>query len=307
MSPDIVAGSPPGGRRTRTTIATAGAVLLALLLALLSPLGATKAFAIDDANDIDWDVSGGRASYQQMINDVRGRVNEKAIYGNGAQTVWATETTTDDFFLVNVYDGPNLLTRIVMNAHNLYVQGFYNPRDHTYRYTSDATLQNVNWLPSSSTEPNSAEVLPFSGSYTASNGLPGYAGQTRTTPMFSTRDLRDHANALNNPPVVENDRNAANRARAGALLWFVEAIAEGARFHAISDRIINGWTDDWGYRFDDSDVGLVTNWQVIGENLQRRLDGIGVEPAPRQGRYDFSTIASTVAVLALAMWWSPTS
>jgi hypothetical protein len=87
----------------------------------------------------------------------------------------------------------------------------------------------------------------------------------------------------------------------------VEAIAEGARFHAISDRIINGWTDDWGYRFDDSDVGLVTNWQVIGENLQRRLDGTGVTPAAPQGRYDFSTIASTVAVLALAMWWSPTS
>lgn len=297
MSPDIVVGSPPGGRRTRTTIATAGAVLLALFLALLSPLGASKAFAIDDPEDINWDIGKGQAGYAQMINDVRGRVNEKAIYGNGSQgTVWATEGGTD-YFLVNVYEGPNLLTRIVLNAHNLYVQGFYRPNDRTYAYFEDAALRDVNWLPSSSTEPNTAGALPFGGSYIATGR---YAGQSQTSPTFSTRWARYNANALSDP-------GAANTVRAGALLWFVEAIAEGARFNAISDRITAGWGDDWGYKFDDSDVGLITNWQAVGNNLQQRLDGTGARPAQPIGRYNFDTIASTAAILCLAMWWSPTS
>ncbi|GHE31417.1 ribosome-inactivating family protein [Streptomyces capitiformicae] len=300
MSTDIVVGCPPRGRRTRTTIATAGAVLLALFLTLLSPLGTAKAFAIDDANDVNWDISGGRNSYQQMINDVRGRVGDQILYGNGSPgTVRATERTAD-YFLVNVHDGPNLLTRIVINAQNLYVQGYYSPRDHTYHYTRDASLQDVNWLPSSSTEPNYAAKLPFSGSYAESDGLLAYGGQTRRDPMFATFPARDNANVLSDP-------NAANSRRAQALLWFVEAISEGARFNAISDRIINAWTDSWGYHFDADDERLVTSWQTIGDTFQQRLEGRPVAPPAPIGRYDFSTYANTAAIICLMLWWSPTS
>ncbi|MER6378742.1 ribosome-inactivating family protein [Streptomyces sp. NPDC001250] len=296
MSPDIVVGRPSGGRLNRTILATAGAVLLALFLSLLSPLGAAKAFAINDANDVNWDISGGRNAYQQMINDVRGRVEQQALYGNGSQgTVWATDKDSGHYFLVNVHDGPNLLTRIVVEAHNLYVQGFYRPSDRTYNYFSDAALRDVNWMPSSSTEPASqAQPLPFGGSYI---NMTRAAGSNQTSPVFSTRSLRDNANAL-------ADQNASGRAQAAALLWLVEGIAEGARFNAISDRIVNGWNDGWGYNFDDSDVGLITNWQVVGDNFQRRLANPGTQPTQPIGRYHFDTLASTAAILCLAMWFS---
>ena len=299
MSTEIIFGGPSRGRRSRLTIATAGAVLLALCLALLSPFGAAKAFAINDANDVNWDISGGRNSYQQMINDVRDRVGDQILYGNGSPgTVRATEPVAD-YFWVNVHDGPNLLTQLVVNAQNLYVQGYYNPRDHTYYYTSDATLRDVNWLPSSSTEPNYATALPFAGSYADSRGLLAWAGQTRRDPMFATYPARDNANVLADP-------NSANNRRAQALLWFVEAVAEGARFNAISDRIINAWTDGVGYHFDADDEGLVTNWQAIGDTFQERLDGINVNPPAPIGRYDFSTYANTAAIFCLMLLWKAT-
>ncbi|MGW1270859.1 hypothetical protein [Streptomyces sp. NPDC002491] len=124
---DIVVGSPAHTLR-RTSIATAGAVLLALCLALLGPLGAAKAFAINDQSDIKWDISKGRSGYQQMIKDVRSRIEQKVIYGTSSETVWATEASTD-CFTVNVYDGSKELIRLVMNAHNAYVQG--NPAANT--------------------------------------------------------------------------------------------------------------------------------------------------------------------------------
>jgi hypothetical protein len=301
MSTEIAVGSPPRGRRGRTSIATVGAVLLALCLALLSPLGAAKAFAIDDADDVTWDISRGKSGYQQMVKDVRGRVNQQAIYGNGSPgTVWATESATDDYFLVNVFDGPNLLTRLVLNAHNLYVQGYYNPNDSTYRHTSDADLQNVNWLPSSSTNPPIAVALPFSGGYAGTSGgrpgLTNYSGQGRTWPVFSTDQARHNAQQL-------ADTNAPDRNRAGALLWFVEAVAEGARFNAISDRITAAWGDWQGYHFDADDVGLITNWQSIGDDFQRRLDGQNVPPPAPIGRYNFSTYANTAAIFFLMLLW----
>ncbi|WP_217210933.1 ribosome-inactivating family protein [Streptomyces sp. AC550_RSS872] len=300
MSTEIAVGSPPRGRPSRTTIATAGAVLLALCLALLSPLGAAKAFAIDDARDVTWDISQGKSGYQQMIKDVRNRVRGGAIYGNGSgTTVYATESATDDYFLVNVFDGPNMLTRLVLNAHNLYVQGYYNPNDRTYRYTADADLRNANWLPSTSTNPSIAMELPFSGNYAGNNGgkpgLTNFSGQTRTTPTFSTDWARVNAQQL-------ADTNTSDSIRAGSLLWFVEAVAEGARFNAISDRIIAAWGDRQGYKFDESDVGLVTNWQAIGDRFQQRLNRQNVAPPDPIGRYSFQTAANTAAIFFLMVF-----
>ncbi|MDC0770479.1 ribosome-inactivating family protein [Streptomyces sp. HD] len=299
MSTEIAVGSLPRGRRSRTTIATAGAVLLALCLALLSPIGAAKAFAIDDERDVTWDISQGKSGYQQMIKDVRNRVHQQAIYGAGsAGTVYATGSSTD-YFLVNVFDGPNLQTRLVVNAHSLYVQGYYNPNDRTYRYTSDADLRDVNWMPSTSANPAIAMPLPFSGNYAGSNGgrpgLTNYSGQGRTWPIFSTDSARSIAQQLANT-------NSADSARAGALLWFVEAVAEGARFNAISSRITAGWGDWQGYHFDADDVGLITNWQSISDDFQRRLQGQNVAPPAPIGRYDFSTLANTAAIFFLMMW-----
>lgn len=301
MSTEIAVGSPPRCRRSRTTIATVGAVLLALCLALLSPLGAAKAFAIDDARDVRWDVSQGKFGYQQMINDVRNRVRGRTIYGNGSgTTVYATESDTTDYFLVNVFDGPNLLTRLVLNAHNLYVQGYYNPNDSTYRYTSDADLRDARWLPSTSATPQIAMELPFSGNYAGNNGgrpgLTNFSGQTRTSPTFSTDWARVNAQQL-------ADTNTSDSIRAGSLLWFVEAVAEGARFTAISDRIIAAWGDRQGYRFDESDVGLVTNWRAVGDAFQRRLDRQpGATPPPSIGRYSFQTAANTAAIFFLMVF-----
>ncbi|MFE1835684.1 ribosome-inactivating family protein [Streptomyces sviceus] len=294
MSTEIVVPRPPGRWRTRTSIATIGAVLLALCLTLLSPFGAGKAFAINDQQDVNWDISKGQSGYQQMIRDVRSRAEEKVIYGTSSETVWATENSTD-YFLVNVYDGSNQLIRLVLNAHNLYVQGYYSPGDRTYYYFSDAALRDVNWLPSSSSNPNFTWKLPFNGSYL---GMTRYAGQSMSSPTFSTDWARYNAQQL-------SYKTTADTVRAGALLWFVEAVAEGARFNAISDRIIAAWAGGSGYKFDSADQGLVQNWQSIGNNFQQRLDGTGVQPTPAIGRYSFSTIASTAAILYLAIWWSP--
>lgn len=305
MSTEIAVGSPPRGRPSRTTIATVGAVLLALFLALLSPLGAAKAFAINDSRDITWDISQGKSGYQQMIKDVRGRVHERAIYGNGSPgTVYTTESNTGDYFLVNVFDGPNLLTRLVLNAHNLYVQGYYNPNDRTYRYTATADLQDTRWLPSTSAAPPVAVRLPFTGNYSGSTDLPDgtkgvkgltdFSGSSKTDPMFATRYARDNARVL-------ADTNQSDANRAGAILWFVEAVAESARFNAISDRIIAGWNDDWGYRFDWSDDALTTNWTSIGDNFQRRLNNPNERVEPPIGRYNFQTLANTAAIFFLMM------
>jgi hypothetical protein len=294
VNTDIVVTRPAHGRRA-TSIGIAGAVLIALLLALLSPLGAAKAFAINDQQDINWDLSKGRSGYTQMINDVRSRAEQNPIYGTSTETVWATEADTNDYFFVNVWDGSTELVQLVIRAHDMYVQGYYAPGSSTYYRFRDAALQGTGWLPSSSNSQPTEYALPFDGSYL---DMTRYSDQKIQTPTFSTDWARHDAQQL-------SYTDTADSVRAGALLWFVEAVAEGARFNAISNRISAAWTDSSGYKYDGDDESLVKNWSSIGTNLQQRLDGTNVPPVPAIGRYDFGTIASTAAIVYLVIFWSP--
>ncbi|WP_406124183.1 ribosome-inactivating family protein [Streptomyces sp. NBC_00989] len=94
--------------------------------------------------------------------------------------------------------------------------------------------------------------------------------------------------------------NSTGAQRVGAMLFYVEAIAEGARFNAISDRIEAAITENNGYQFDHDDEGLIHNWQTLGNNLQNRLNNPRTQPTPNIGRYHFDTLQAIANILRLA-------
>ena len=183
-----------------------------------------------------------------------------------------------------------------MRGQNLYVQGFYVPALATYYYFNDAAF---NAYPSTSANPVNSVALPFDGSYM---GMARTSNETMQSPHFSSYWIHYNADILGDP-------NATATARAGALMFFVEAIAEGSRFKAISDDIYNDLQTTnvyYGYQFTSDDVGLVTNWAAIGNNFQQRLNNQNTPPYPAIGNYNFATLASTAAILALVLKFSNT-
>ncbi|MEV0480389.1 ribosome-inactivating family protein [Streptomyces sp. NPDC050508] len=95
--------------------------------------------------------------------------------------------------------------------------------------------------------------------------------------------------------------NSTGAQRAGALMFYVEAISEGARFNAISDRIEANIGSSTGYQFDHDDDGLIHNWQTLGNNLQNRLDNQHTAATPNIGRYHFDTLQAIANILRLAI------
>jgi len=149
------------------------------------------------------------------LTAVRDWAENRVIYGTSSQTVWSTEGTTDDYFFVNAYDGSNQPIRLILRAHNLYVQGYVAPGTHIYYHPP---RRRPHGYELAAVAQYSEAKLPFSSSYL---GMERYAGQTMSSPTFSTQWARYNADQL-------SYRNTAGSVRAGALMWFVEAVAEGA-------------------------------------------------------------------------------
>ncbi|WP_043675705.1 ribosome-inactivating family protein [Streptomyces xylophagus] len=303
MSSPVLSAHPRGGR-ARTPLAAAGTVLIALLLSLLAPFGAAKAHAIDQNDDVDWYLNSGKSSYRSMIDEVRGSAESSVLYGNRAATTWTTVSTTtsgtsrqqvsnderNNYFTVNISSSEHPPIRILLRAHDLYVQGYLVPGTNTYYHFSDATLSHWPGAGTATNAPRSV-ALPFGGSYAS---MTAYANQTVRSPRFSYTWMAYNQGIL-------AAANSTGAQRAGALLFYVEAIAEGARFNAISDRIEAAITENNGYQFDHDDEGLIHNWQTLGNNLQNRLNNPHTRPTPNIGRYHFDTLQAIANILRLAI------
>jgi hypothetical protein len=167
-------------------------------------------------------------------------------------------------------------------------------------YFSDATFTTY---PSTSANPVNSVALPFDGSYLS---MARYSDETMQSPRFSDYWTIYDADVLATP-------YPTNAAKAGALMFFVEAIAEGTRFKPISDNVYRGLANSngnqyAGYQFTPNHVSLVTNWQAIGNNLQQRLNNPSTTPYPsipatdNYPGYNFATVASTAAILYFVLY-----
>ncbi|MFI6404694.1 ribosome-inactivating family protein [Streptomyces sp. NPDC050548] len=301
-SPTLVLRPPSG--RARTPLAAAGTLLIALLLSLLAPFGAAKAHAVDQNDDVNWHLNDGKPAYRGMIDEVRAGAESGVLYGNRAATTWTTVSTEhtgssrqqvthdeqNNYFTVNITSDDHPQIRVLVRAHDLYVQGYLVPGTSTYYYFNDATMSH--WPGAgSSTNPPRALRLPFGGSYAS---MSAYAHQTVRSPRFSYSWMSYNQGVL-------AAANSTGAQRAGALMFYVEAISEGARFNAISDRIEAALAPNTGYQFDQDDDGLIHNWQTLGNNLQNRLNNPQTRPTPNIGRYHFDTLQAIANILRLAI------
>lgn len=239
-----------------------------------------------------------------MIDEVRASAESGILYGSRAATTWTTLSTEhtgssrqqvsnderNNYFTVNVdsYEHPRI--RILVRAHDLYVQGYLVPGTNTYYYFNDATLSHWPGAGTSSNTPRALR-LPFGGSYAS---MSAYAHQSVRSPRFSYSWMAYNQGVL-------AAANSTGAQRAGALMFYVEAIAEGARFNAISDRIEAALKENTGYQFDQDDDGLIHNWQTLGNNLQNRLNNPHTLPTPDIGRYHFDTLQAIANILRLAI------
>ena len=303
MSSPVLALRPRPGR-SRTPLAATGTVLIALLLSLLAPFGAAKAHAIDQDDDVDWYLNNGKSAYRDMIDEVRASAESGVLYGNRAATTWTTVSTLTsgtsrqqvssdergNYFTVNISSSGHPPIRILIRAHDMYVQGYLVPGTNTYYHFNDATLSHWPGAGTSANPPQSL-TLPFGGSY---GSMTAYAVQNVRSPRFSYSWMAYNQGIL-------AAANSTGAQRAGALLFYVEAISEGARFNAISDRIEAAITENGGYQFDYDDDRLIHNWQTLGNNLQNRLNNPSTAATPDIGRYHFDTLQAIANILRLAI------
>ncbi|WP_460068160.1 ribosome-inactivating family protein [Streptomyces sp. YKOK-I1] len=299
---DLLLSDRPRTGRVRTPLAITGTALIALILTLLAPFGATRAHAIDQNDDVHWNLNGGKSAYRSMIDEVRASAELGVAYGSRSSSTWYTVPTEhtgsekqqisndeiNNYFTVNITSNEHPQIRILLRAHDLYVQGYYVPGTRTYYYFSDATLSHWPGAGTSANPPRALR-LPFGGSYAS---MASYAHQTPRSPRFSYTWMAYNQGIL-------AGANSTGAQRAGALMFYVEAIAEGARFNAISDRIQANMGSSTGYQFDADDDGLIHNWQTIGNNLQNRMNNPHTAPTPNIGRYHFDTLQAIASILRL--------
>ncbi|WP_078623171.1 ribosome-inactivating family protein [Streptomyces prunicolor] len=271
----------------KLTLSVAVTVLLVLMVSLVQPFGATSAHAIDDGRDINWHIRDGAAGYNNMINQVRARAASRVVYDKMDMTTG----DANDYFSVNVWesslDGNVPSVRLIVRAENLYIQGVYVPDLSYYYHFGDATAKS--YLPTSIA---SNLQLPFSGDYLS---MTRYANQTMTTPRFRAFDMSRNAGIL-------RAQNSRGFERAGALLSFVEAISEGARFSYISNRIASNWNT--GTTFDLNSVDMVRNWASLTSWTRNRLaHGSATPEYGWIGDQHIQTLSNVAAIAALLLFW----
>ncbi|MER6563763.1 ribosome-inactivating family protein [Streptomyces sp. NPDC001027] len=279
----------------------AGAMLLGGA-ALVVPQFQEKASAIDDGKDITWDMSGGASAYNKMIDQVRQRATGGRVLRDG---VLQTDPSTTDTFSINVRnpDVPSSQTdgqgfRLIMRARDLFVIGWV-----TQNVNGDAQViflkgDDDGYRGADSNNPLPFEEAPFGGNYTE---LEAAAGRGRTG---------IEANSSSWATAFRNMRSSTDqRSVAQALLMFIPAIAEGARFDPIQTGFAPSFNSNNGgsHTINSAEADLMNSWSDASKQMVDSLNnGTPInfrvdDPATPEVDFEANSLTALAGILAIAL------
>lgn len=268
--------------------------------ALVVPQFQEKASAIDDGNDITWDISGGEKAYDDMIKAVRQRATGGRVLRDGIlQTDPALDNSSRNIFAIDLRasalpsssDGNNV--RLILRARDLFVIG-YQVRDgrgsaEPIFFKGDDPRLNPQ-LPEN--------TLAFTGSYV---DLESRGGQAR-------------ANMRLNQQVVDtaylNLRGNANQNTvARSMMVFAMMIAEAARFEPLHQDFRQAFGSNGAGEtvVNVADAELMNSWGEASRQLVASLNNgtpinFEVNDPETPGRDFFAnTLTSMAAILAICL------
>ncbi|MFC4472664.1 ribosome-inactivating family protein [Streptomyces xiangluensis] len=305
VSPVERAGGPGHKRRSRWLTRKFMILFLAVATllggaAVVVPQFQEKASAIDDGNDITWDISGGQKAYDDMIQAVRQRATGGRVLREGVlQTDPTLDTSPRNLFAIDLRasdlpessDGNN--ARLIVRARDLFIIG--------YQVRDGRGSASPIYFKGDDPDPNSAVpsgTFGFTGGY---GDLESRGGQARA-------NMRLNQQVVNN--AYENLRGNANvNTAARSIMVFVMMISEGARFEPLRQdfreafgsngagetvvnvadaRLMNRWSDASQQFADSLNNGTPINFEVD-------------DPATPSIDFGANTLSAMAAILAICL------
>ncbi|MGC9541983.1 ribosome-inactivating family protein [Streptomyces sp. UG1] len=293
MSTDLVAGPSPLSRHKRLTSSVIAAVLGALFLTLLGPLGnASKAYAADGNPTYQIGIGGSETAGQDAYERFLDAVADRAASGSSdvprtTSEVAHTDPSSSSFFQVDVQAwGSDTFVRLNIRRSDMYIMGWWTGSN-VYNYVgSRGTDRNGRPLPPPGSESgrwttqgwlaaDSTWQLPGAGE--GYDSLQRAANTARTDITFSRENVNTAVWDL------YNARDPRQMAR--AFLVMTQFVAEAARFRPIG-RDIGMVMDGGELRLPRDFVEQENSWDALSRRfndlLRNHAPGY-VDPSPLWG------------------------
>ncbi|MGY1495770.1 ribosome-inactivating family protein [Streptomyces sp. QTS52] len=303
MTPPPGAGPTASGRGHKRRSRWLNGKFLVLFLAVATLLGGAalaapqfqeKASAINDGRDITWDINGGRAAYDTMINAVRQRATGGRVLREGVLQTNpnANPSRSENIFAIDLRasnvpsssDGNNV--RLIMRARDLFIIG-YQIRDGRGSGTPNYFQGDTPGLPN-----ELSDEFAFTGSYT---DLERVGSRSRRGMAYNEAAVTSAYTSL------RDDRNQAAVAR--SLMLFIMTIAEAARFDPLDQAFGQVFGGLPGGVISAAETELMNSWsRASGQLLNALNNGAAINfrvDDPETPEVDFS--ATTIAGMALIL------
>lgn len=272
--------------------------------------GSAAAFQtkLDDDKDVSWDMSGGTAAYNKMVADVRKSATERTPE-EGSPTlregILRTNPSNTGLFSIdvtnrNVGQSPTAPVgfRLLMRASDLFILGwlvatpqgaeriyFFQGEDTGYRgQTGRATLVDV----------------PFGGGYT---DLERIAGRGRSGLSVNPRAWEAAYIDMIATVAGESDEQTVAR----AMLMFIPAIAEAARFRPVQESFAPSFQGSNNTTIRPAEAELMLDWSKASKQTINSLNtGAAInfridDPATPGVDFEATTIQAMAAILAICL------
>ncbi|MFG2025604.1 ribosome-inactivating family protein [Streptomyces sp. NPDC048825] len=268
--------------------------------ALVAPQFQEKASAIDDGNDITWDISGGEKAYDDMIKAVRQRATGGKVLREGVlQTDPTLDTSSRNIFAIDLRasdlpsssDGNNV--RLIVRARDLFIIG--------YQVRDGRGSASPIYFEGDDPDPDSAVpsgTFGFTGSY---GDLERRGGQARAN-MRLNQQVVDAA--------YQNLRgNASVNAAARSMMVFVMMVAEAARFEPLHQDFRQAFGSNGAGEtvVNVADAELMNSWGEASRQFAASLEnGTPIDfqvddPATSSIDFGANTLTAMAAILAICL------
>ncbi|KUN29305.1 hypothetical protein AQJ23_00495 [Streptomyces antibioticus] len=273
MSTDIIARPSPFSRHRRLTSSLIVAVLGALFLTLLGPLGtATKAYAADGLPTFHVGADG-QEEYMRFVQAVADEAGSgPSAVANTYDRVDHTDPNSRGFFQVDVQAwGNDNYVRLNFRRSDMYLVGWWtngniynyvgNRYDAQGRPTQPTAQESSRWTAGGWRAAYGTWRLPADESYGSLQGLAN----------LSRQDITWNRSNVNSAVWdLYNANNTQNMAR--GFLVMTQFVAEAARFRPIAHNI--GLTMDGGgdARLPGQLVSQETDWDTLSRRFNELID-----------------------------------
>lgn len=311
LHPGMPSGKARGAHRKRRMqsilIALAVAALVGAFLAM-APQSQNKAAAIDDAGDISWDMSGGTSAYNAMIEAVRQRATQRGP-DQGSSTLregmLRTNPANTDLFSIDVTNrnvGQSSTApvgfRLLMRASDLFIVGWLvatpQGEEHVFFLKGDDTGYR------GQTGRATFHEADFGGGYPA---LEKTAGRSRIGQVANVAAWETNFRNMIATVAGESDQQTV----AQALLLFIPAVAEAARFDPIQASFAPTFQNANSHTITPAEGELMVDWSKASKQALASLDtGAAVnfridDPQTPGVDFEATTIQTLAAILAICL------